>query len=117
MKPAQGILTEGKTVMTKFVVATFGTEAKAYEGKRALRDLHNEGEITLYGLAVVAKDAAGKLSIKDAPDDLAGTAFGTLVGALVGVLGGPAGVVVGMTKAPTFLTRCRLIWRPARRPS
>ncbi len=70
-------------------------------------------------------DAGGKLSIKEAPDDLTGTALGSLVGALVGVLGGPAGVVVGMTTgmmlgsisdlfnigvAPTSLTRCLLSW-------
>jgi uncharacterized membrane protein len=83
--------------MSKFVVITFGTEAKAYEGTRALRELHVEGELSLYGFAVIAKDANGKLSIREAPDDLAGTALGSLVGALVGVLGGPAGVVVGMT--------------------
>lgn len=83
--------------MSKFVVTTFTTEANAYEGTRVLKDLHREGEITLYGLAVIAKDAGGKPSIKEAPDDLTGTALGSLVGALVGVLGGPAGVLVGMT--------------------
>jgi uncharacterized membrane protein len=88
--------------MSKFVVATFSTEAKAYEGTRALKDLHAEGELTLYGLAVIAKDAAGKLSIKEEPDDLPGTAVGSLVGALVGVLGGPAGVLVGMTAGMMF---------------
>jgi len=83
--------------MSKFVVTTFATESKAYEATRALKELHAEGELTLYGLAVITKDAGGKIAVKDAPDDLAGTAVGTLVGALVGVLGGPAGVVVGMT--------------------
>jgi uncharacterized membrane protein len=89
--------TERKAVMSKFVVITFGTEAKAYEGTRALKELHTEGELSLYGFAVIAKDVGGKLSIREAPDDLTGTALGSLVGALVGVLGGPAGVVVGMT--------------------
>ena len=83
--------------MSKFVVTTFGTEANAYEGTRALKELHAEGELTLYGLAIIVKDAVGKLSIKEEPDDLTGTALGSLVGALVGVLGGPAGVFVGMT--------------------
>ncbi|RTE93204.1 DUF1269 domain-containing protein [Bradyrhizobium sp. LVM 105] len=83
--------------MSRFVVTTFGTEAKAYEGTHALKELHAEGELTLYGFAVIAKDAGGQVSIKEAPDDLTGTALGTLVGALVGLLGGPAGVVVGMT--------------------
>jgi uncharacterized membrane protein len=83
--------------MSKFIVTTFNNEANAYEGTRALKELHAEGEITLYGLAVITKDAGGKLSVKDEPDDLPGTAVGSLVGALVGVLGGPAGVLVGMT--------------------
>jgi uncharacterized membrane protein len=83
--------------MSKFVVTTFNSEAKAYEGTRALKELHAEGELSLYGLAVITKDASGKLSVKEAPDELAGTAIGSLVGALVGVLGGPAGVLVGMT--------------------
>jgi uncharacterized membrane protein len=83
--------------MSKFVVTTFSTEANAYEGTRALKELHATGDLTLYGLAVITKDASGKLSVKEAPDDLPGTAVGSLVGALVGVLGGPAGVLVGMT--------------------
>ena len=83
--------------MSKFVVTTFSSETNAYAGTRALKELHAEGEITLYGSAVVTKDSGGKLSVKEGPDELAGTAIGSLVGALVGVLGGPAGVVVGMT--------------------
>jgi uncharacterized membrane protein len=83
--------------MSKFVVTTFSNETNAYEGTRALKELHAEGELTLYGLAVITKDATGKVSVKEAPEDLPGTVVGSLVGALVGVLGGPAGVVVGMT--------------------
>ena len=83
--------------MSKFVGTTFSNEAKAYEGTLALKKLHAEGELTLYGLAVIIKDASGKLSVKEGPDDLPGTAVGSLVGALLGVLGGPAGVLVGMT--------------------
>ena len=83
--------------MSKFVVTTFGTETDAYEGTQALKELHAKGELTLYGLAVIAKDADGKLSVREAPDGLPGTAIGSLVGAMVGVFGGPAGVLVGMT--------------------
>ena len=83
--------------MSKLVVTTFDSEAKAYEGTRALNELHAQGDLTLYGMAVITKDAGGKLSVKEGPDALAGTAVGSLVGALVGVLGGPAGVIVGLT--------------------
>jgi uncharacterized membrane protein len=84
--------------MSKFVVTTFGSEANAYEGTRALKELHAAGDLTLYGVAVLTKDAGGKASVKEGPPgDLPGTAVGALTGALVGVLGGPAGVIVGMT--------------------
>jgi uncharacterized membrane protein/copper chaperone CopZ len=83
--------------MSKFVVIVFDSEAKAYEGTRALKELHAEGNVTLFSEAVVTKDAAGKLSVKDMVDQgPLGTAVGGLVGGLVGLLGGPAGAVVGI---------------------
>jgi uncharacterized membrane protein len=89
--------TERQAIMSKFVVTTFVSEANAYEGTRILKELHSRGELTLYGLAVIAKDSGGKLSVKERPDEMAGTAIGSLVGALIGVVAGPAGVAVGMT--------------------
>lgn len=83
--------------MSKYVVVIFPDEASAYEGTRALKALHAEGSLTVYGMAVVAKDANGKLSVKQAADaGPLGTAVGTLVGGLAGLLGGPAGAAVGM---------------------
>jgi uncharacterized membrane protein len=82
--------------MSKFVVITFANEASAYQGTRALKALHDEGSLTLYGLGVIAKDAGGKLSIKDSDDGgPVATALGALLGGLVGVIGGPAGVAAG----------------------
>ncbi len=66
--------------MSKFIVTTFSGEANAYEGTRALRELHAAGDLTLYGLAVITKDAGGKLSVKEGPEELPGTAVGGLVG-------------------------------------
>jgi len=84
--------------MSKFVVIVFPSEARAYEGTRALKALHAEGSLTLYGAAVIAKDAAGKVSIKESADvGPLGTAVGALVGGLVGVIAGPVGVVAGAT--------------------
>ena len=74
--------------MSKFVVTTFSSEENAYKGTRALKELHAQGDLTLYGLAVITKDSGGKLSVKEGPDELAGTAIGSLVGALVGVSAG-----------------------------
>ena len=81
--------------MDKVVAVVFNDEKQAYEGLRAFRDLHNEGSITLYSGAVVAKDASGKLAVREADEGPAGTFFGLLTGSLIGVLGGPVGVAVG----------------------
>lgn len=83
--------------MSKFVVAIFPTEAKAYEGTRAMKDLQAEGSLTLYGQAVVTKDAGGKAVVKDSADrGPLGMGVGALAGGLVGLVGGPAGAAVGL---------------------
>jgi uncharacterized membrane protein len=82
--------------MSKYAVVIFSDEAKAYEGMRGFKELHGEGSLTLYGIAVIAKDADGNVSVKESQDEgPVGTALGMLTGALVGVLAGPAGVAVG----------------------
>jgi len=82
--------------MNKMLVAVFDTEAAAFEGLRALRDLHRDGDITLYATAVMVKDEAGKITVKQEADDgPVGTAVGLLTGSLIGILGGPAGLAVG----------------------
>jgi uncharacterized membrane protein len=87
--------TEG-VPMNKFVVIVFSNDSRAYEGMHALNALHAEGSLTLYGLAVIANDSAGKFSIKNAADaGPLGTAVGALVGGFLGVIGGPVGVIAG----------------------
>ena len=54
--------------MGKVLVAVFDNEAAAFDGLSALRDLHRDGDITLYASAVVAKDTAGKINVKQAAD-------------------------------------------------
>jgi uncharacterized membrane protein len=82
--------------MSRFVVVVFPDEAKAYQGTRALKELHAEGSLTLYGMAIVSKDAEGKLAIKEAADSgPLGMAVGALVGGLVGLLAGPVGLIAG----------------------
>ncbi|WP_186766444.1 DUF1269 domain-containing protein [Falsiphaeobacter marinintestinus] len=79
------------------LVVVFDTEPAAYDGAKALKDLHFNGEITLYGHAVISKSADGKVSIIDADDEgPIGAAFGSLVGGMVGLLAGPAGMAAGM---------------------
>jgi uncharacterized membrane protein len=82
--------------MDKMIVTVFNSEHQAYEGVRILKDLHAEGSITLYGEAVIAKDANGTVAVRETADDgPLGTAVGMLTGGLVGLLGGPVGVAVG----------------------
>ncbi|MCK7503995.1 MAG: DUF1269 domain-containing protein [Desulfobacterales bacterium] len=66
------------------------------QGLRAFRDLHQDGSISLYSVAFIAKDGSGKLSrCGTAGEGPEGTFFGLLTGSLIGVLGGPIGVAVG----------------------
>jgi uncharacterized membrane protein len=82
--------------MDKMLVVVFRDESKAYEGSKALRELHAEGSITLYAAAVIAKDALGKVTVKQAADQgPLGTLLGFSTGGLIGLLGGPAGLALG----------------------
>src|SRR5215469_5504504 len=82
--------------MDRMLVVVFDNENKAYEGKKALQQLDGEGSISVYGYAVLAKNADGTATIKQG-DDVGpiGTLLGTSLGSLIGVLGGPAGVALG----------------------
>jgi len=78
------------------LVAVFDTESAAFEGLSALRDLHGDGDITLYASAVMVKDKTGKITVKQEADEgPVGTAVGLLTGSLIGILGGPAGLALG----------------------
>ncbi|NVO16930.1 MAG: DUF1269 domain-containing protein [Rhodoplanes sp.] len=89
--------------MGKYIVIMFHDEEKAYEGTRVLRDLHTEGSLSLYGVAVITKNADGTLSVKrKANEGPLGMAVGGLVGGLVGLLGGPIGATVGIAGGALF---------------
>lgn len=82
--------------MNKMLVAVFDREATAFEGMSALKELHRSGDISLYSSAVIAKDTAGKIELKQAADaGPVGTAVGLLTGSLIGILGGPVGMAIG----------------------
>jgi uncharacterized membrane protein len=83
-------------MMDKMIVVVFNSELKAYEGSKALQELQNEGSIDLYAKTVVARDASGKVTVKEQGDmGPVGTAVGLLTGSLIGLIGGPVGVAVG----------------------
>jgi uncharacterized membrane protein len=82
--------------VNKILISTFGTEQSAFEGLAALKDLHADGDITLYASSVIAKDPQGTVSVRQAADSgPVGTLVGMVTGGLIGLLGGPAGVAVG----------------------
>jgi uncharacterized membrane protein len=82
--------------MNKMLVAVFDAEPAAYEGLSALKDLHEDGAITLYATAVIGKDASGIVSVKQSADQgPVGAALGLLTGSLLGLLAGPVGVALG----------------------
>lgn len=89
--------------MDRMLVVVFPNESKAYEGKRALQQLDNEGSISVYGYAVLTKNADGSASLKQG-DDVGpiGSLVGTSLGSLIGILGGPVGVVAGAAAGMTL---------------
>ncbi len=42
---------QGEHTLNKMLVAVFDTEPAAFEGLQALKDLHRDGDITLYATA------------------------------------------------------------------
>jgi uncharacterized membrane protein len=82
--------------MHKIIVSVFDSEQAAFQGVTALKDLHHDGDITLYASSVVKKDANGWVSVLQSDDrGPVGTLAGLVGGSLVGLLGGPVGVAVG----------------------
>ncbi len=83
--------------MNKVIFVGFDTEQKAYEGQRALHDMHRDGTLTLFNDAVVVKTPGGIVAVRQAPGaEPIGTFGGMLTGGLVGLLGGPVGAAVGL---------------------
>ncbi len=82
--------------MDRMLVVVFDTESKAYDGKKALHQLENEGSIVVYAYAVVAKNADGTSTVRQSDDPGPfGTLVGTSLGSLIGLLGGPVGLAIG----------------------
>ncbi|APZ91583.1 DUF1269 domain-containing protein [Fuerstiella marisgermanici] len=82
--------------MSKFVVAVFDTEEGAYKGSQALKDLHRDGDVSLYAEAIIEKNNDGKVAVKSAADEgPLGAALGLLTGSMVGAFAGPVGLLAG----------------------
>jgi len=100
--------------MDRMLVVVFDSESKAYEGKKALKELEYNGSIVIYAYALLAKNADGTLTVRQSDDTgPLGTLVGTSLGAVIGLLGGPAGAAIGaavglLTGSATDLNNARI---------
>ena len=100
--------------MSKFVVIVFPSEETIPEAIHALRNMHGGEGIKLYGSAVVARDARGKLSVQEiTKEGHGGAAVGALIGALAGLLGGPLAATIAAAGGAVLGQSADLISRRA----
>jgi uncharacterized membrane protein len=82
--------------MHKILISVFDDQTAAFEGVTALKELHGNGDITLYASTVVAKNENGTLAALQSSDSgPVGTLVGLVGGGLIGLLGGPVGAAAG----------------------
>ena len=91
----------------KILVSVFDSERTAFEGLTALKDLHRDGDITLYASTVIAKDPSGTVAVRKVEDGgPIGTLVGMVTGGFVGLLGGLAyGAVFSLANFVTYKQR------------
>jgi uncharacterized membrane protein len=84
------------TILRKFGVAIFPDEKTASNGSRALKELGEGGDVTVYASVVIFKDSDGKISVLDHSDKGShATAIAALIGGLAGLPAGPLAVAMG----------------------
>jgi uncharacterized membrane protein len=82
--------------MNEMLVAVFDTEDAAVKGMQTLKDLHQEGGLSLYAWALIVRERDGAISVKQQSVEAPlGAALGLLMGGIAGIVGGPAGSAVG----------------------
>jgi uncharacterized membrane protein len=84
--------------MENLVFTTFADAKNATDGLEKLKELDQLGDIVIYNLALIKKNADGTYTLlhHEGPDAADQPAQGALVGSLVGLLAGPVGMAVGM---------------------
>jgi len=82
--------------MDKMLVAVFDSETRAFEGSRALRELHDRGSLVTYAVAVIVKHADGLVNTSQAfGQDALGVLHGTATASLIELLGRSVGIADG----------------------
>jgi len=87
---------QGEIVLDMMLVVVFDNQQKAFDGQTALQQLENDGKISVYLSAVIAKDADSTVTVvkTDGPRWF-GPLVGSFLGSIVGLLGGPPGAAFG----------------------
>lgn len=86
--------------MDTFVVALFDSETDAFRLVDAMQTMQADADLIVHGGAILTKDAAGEVTLKDAMDTgPRGWATGVIAGGLVGLIAGPAAVAAGVAAA------------------
>jgi uncharacterized membrane protein len=76
------------------ILAVFGDEHAAAIGYKDLHKAEKDKKVDLENVALIHKEAEGKIEIKEDAEKIAGEAgIGALVGGALGILAGPAGVI------------------------
>ena len=83
--------------MTNLLIASFKQEAEAMDASQKLNELESIGDITIYEMVVIKKNADGEAVVLQAgTDEGVRTLSGMAIGTLIGSLAGPVGFVAGM---------------------
>ena len=80
--------------MADALAILFDSDDEAMLALRNLREIERAGQIAFNDTAVVARDAEGRLHVKNELDS--STETGMTVGAIVGTLFGPLGLIAGL---------------------
>jgi uncharacterized membrane protein len=82
--------------LEKMLVVVLNSEYMAYKGAAILKQLDEEGSISVHAAAIIEKISDGKVTILQTKEEFPiRTVGGTAIGSLIGLLGGPLGVLVG----------------------
>lgn len=82
--------------MRKFIVVAFAREEDAPGAERRLRELHEQGGVSVIGSVLLVKDADGKVEARPmSGPGPRGAVAGAVLGGLVGLVGGPVVAAMG----------------------